>query len=164
MGNLLRKDEGIGVHLVRELEKLKLPPGVALLDAGTGGIGLLHLMEKTSKVVFLDAAQMGKEPGTFLRFTPGEVKLVDDTFNFSFHQLGLPQVLQLAAALGVPCEVVIFGIQPEDLGWGTELSPELKRVSPEIMKAVLREIDNNVILKASSTLTLNPAPSPVTGG
>jgi hydrogenase maturation protease len=142
VGNLLRKDEGIGVHLIWELEKLKFPPGVALLDAGTGGIGLFHLLEKASKVVFLDAAQMGKEAGTFLRFTPEEVKLVDDKFNFSFHQLGLSQVLQLAAALGVSCEVVIFGIQPEDLGWGIELSPELKRVLPEILKAVLREIDN----------------------
>ncbi|MFA4915294.1 MAG: HyaD/HybD family hydrogenase maturation endopeptidase [Syntrophales bacterium] len=152
IGNLLRKDEGIGVHLIHELEKFKLPAGVTLLDAGTGGISLIHLMEQASKVIFIDAAQMGKEPGIFIRFTPEEVRLVNDKFNFSFHQLGLPQVLQLAAHLDISCKVIIFGVQPGDLGWGVKLSPPLKRALPEITMAVLREIDNVGYIKSSSTL------------
>jgi len=37
IGNILMGDEGIGVHVVRHLEKAPLPAGVECLDGGTGG-------------------------------------------------------------------------------------------------------------------------------
>ena len=37
LGNVLMGDEGIGVHVVRALEKHTLPAGVECLDGGTGG-------------------------------------------------------------------------------------------------------------------------------
>ena len=41
VGNLLMGDEGVGVHVLRLLEKRRAPVGVRLLDGGTGGINLL---------------------------------------------------------------------------------------------------------------------------
>ena len=140
VGNILLKDEGIGVHIARELEKLSLPEGVRVFDGGTGGLSLIDLMKETPRVVFLDAVEMGKKPGTLIRFTLPEVKMVTDKIKFSLHQVGLPEVLLLASLLRVSPEVVIFGIQPKDLGWGIGLSPELKKAVPEIVKSVLREV------------------------
>lgn len=139
MGNLLLRDEGVGVHLAQALEAQVLPEGVKVLDAGTGGMSMLYAMEKARKVIFLDAAEMGKPPGAFVKFVPREVKLSEAEPNISFHELGLPQVLELAEALGVECEVVVFGIQPKDLSWGIGLSPEVARAVPEIMAAVTHE-------------------------
>jgi hydrogenase maturation protease len=140
VGNILLKDEGIGVHIVHELEKLRLPEGVKVFDGGTGGLSIIDLMKETPRVIFLDAVEMGEKPGTTMRITLQEVKMATDKVNFSLHQVGLPQVLLLASLLGVSPEVVIFGIQPKDLGWGIGLSPELKRAIPEIIESVLREI------------------------
>ena len=134
------KDEGIGVHIARELEKLSLPEGVRVFDGGTGGLSLIDLMKETPRVIFLDAVEMRKKPGTVMRFTLPEVKMATDKVNFSLHQVGLPEVLLLASLLGVSPEVVIFGIQPKDLGWGTGISPELEKAVPEIIESVLREI------------------------
>jgi len=141
VGNILLKDEGIGVHIVHELEKLRLPEGVKVRDGGTSGLGLIDLMKEAPKVIFLDAVEMGKKPGTVMRFTFQEVKVVTDKVNFSLHQVGLPQVLVLASLLGVSPEVVIFGIQPKDIDWGIGFSSELKRMVPEIIKIVLRELN-----------------------
>jgi len=137
------KDDGIGAHIVHELEKLRPPEGVKVLDAGTRGLGLIDLMRQAPKVVFLDAVDMGKKPGTVNRFTPQEIKKGADRVRFSLHEVGLPQVLDLAAVLGVSPEVVVFGIQPKYLGQGIGLSPELKRAVPNIVESVLREVDQH---------------------
>ena len=140
IGNPLMKDDGIGAHIVCELEKLRLPEGVKLLDAGTKGLGLIDLMREAPKVVFLDAVDMGEKPGTVKRITPLEIKVVTDKAGFSLHEVCLPQVLQLASVLGISPEVVIFGIQPKDIGLGIGLSPELKTAVPDIIISVLKEL------------------------
>ena len=136
------RDEGIGLHIAYELEKLILPEGIKVLDAGTRGLGLIDLMREAPKVIFIDAAEMGKTPGTVMRVTADELKMVPGKVDFSLHEVKLPQVLHLASLLEISPEVVIFGIQPKDLGWGMELSPPLKRVVPSIVKSVLKEVDN----------------------
>jgi hydrogenase maturation protease len=48
----------------------------------------------------------------------------------------------LAKALDqYPPEVVIFGIQPKEICWGTELSPEVQASIPKAVEAVWKEID-----------------------
>jgi len=56
IGNLLMGDEGLGVHLIRELETEELPPGVALLDGGTAGFNLMSWLEDHRHVAVLGIA------------------------------------------------------------------------------------------------------------
>ena len=141
VGNLLLKDEGVGVHVVQELQKKELPPSVEVHDGGVAGIGLLDFFPGASKVMLIDAAEMNLEPGTLVRFTPEEVAGNYGGPRFSAHDIGLLEVLELARALGqCPPEVVIFGIQPKEISWGTELSPEVQVSIPKVVEAVLKEI------------------------
>jgi len=140
VGNLLRHDEGVGIHLAQALEQMSLPEGVRVIDGGTGGLSLLYALEKTGKAIFLDAAEMSKDPGTFMRFTLEEARIAGDKLNLSLHELGLHQVLELAKSLGISCEVVFYGIQPKDLDWGIGLSPEVEQAIPHILDAVMREV------------------------
>ena len=45
LGNVIMGDEGVGVHVVRALEKHTLPAGVECLDGGTGGFILLEPLQ-----------------------------------------------------------------------------------------------------------------------
>ena len=62
IGNILLRDEGVGVHVVRELERraadgrLDLPPGTRLLDGGTLGLELLPTIA-TASILVLQAPQ-----------------------------------------------------------------------------------------------------------
>ena len=141
VGNILLKDEGIGVHAAYALAKLKLPERIRIIDAGTSGLGLIDLMKEASSMILLDAVEMGKKPGTVIRFSPEEVTVIADKVNLSLHEIGLPQLLRLASILGVLPELVIIGIQPKEIGWGLGLSADLKKVIPNIVESVLREID-----------------------
>jgi hydrogenase maturation protease len=138
VGNLLLKDEGIGIHTVRSLQETDLPPDVKLIDGGTSP-DLIAYTEAGDKLIIIDAARAGGEPGTIYRFLPEDLSQNEGIL--STHELGVEQNLRLMSLAGNrPGEIVIIGVEPREIGWGTELSPELRQKVPEIVKAVLREM------------------------
>ncbi len=148
LGNPLRRDDGVGPRLVAELASRGLPEGVSALDGGTAGLGLLSMIEGWRRVVVIDAADVSREPGEFVRFRPEEVHLAGAAAGsragsrrpVSLHNLGLAELLALSRRLGrtVP-EIVVYGVQPADVGWGEGLSQVVEAAVPRLADAVLRE-------------------------
>jgi len=141
LGNPLLGDEGIGVRVIEELARLKLPDGVTVVEGGTAGLGLLGLMEGYERVIVVDAADMGHPPGHVVRFTPSDAKFKTARGPLSLHQVGLGEVLDLARALeDAPAALVIIGVQPSRVEGRTRPSPELEGTIPQIIKIVLEEL------------------------
>ncbi len=138
VGNLLLRDEGIGVHVARILQAMDLPD-VEVIDGGTSP-DVLACLEPTGKLIIVDAAETGGEPGTIYCFRPKD--LADaPSGHVSLHELGVVEELKMMTLLGnTPDEVVIIGVQPKQIEWGPELSPELAARVPEIVKIILEEI------------------------
>jgi hydrogenase maturation protease len=142
LGNPLRGDDGIGPRVVEDLTDHNLPEGVTALDGGTGGLDLLRLMEEWERVVIVDAADVGREPGEYVRFTPDEMRLAGASPTLSLHHAGLSEVLALADALDMDLpEMVIFGVQPAEIGWKEGLSPAVAATLAALTDAVLQEIE-----------------------
>ncbi len=140
VGNLLLKDEGVGIHVVHALQELSLPDGVVVIDGGTFP-DVLDYLEPADKLVIIDAAEAGGTPGAVYRFRPDDITL-ETGEAISLHELGLVSSLKIMNLLGkTPPEVIIIGIQPKEIAWGMELSPELKEKVPEIVRVVLKETD-----------------------
>jgi len=138
-GNLLLKDEGIGVHIAHALKELNLPDGVEVIDGGTSP-DLLAYLEPADRLIIIDAVQARSEPGTIYRFHPDDLT-TDSGGLMSLHEAGVMSGLRMMSlARNKPEEVIIIGIQPKEIDWGTELSPELEGKVPEIVRAVLKEI------------------------
>lgn len=141
VGNLLMGDEGIGVHAVRELWKRTLPAHVDVVDGSTAGLEILQLMEGYVRVVIIDAVDAGLEPGTILRFRPEDVTPEDVDLPLSLHQEKVLRVLELADYLGRDlAPIVIYGMQPEAMGWSTELSPAVQARLDSLLDAVEEEL------------------------
>ncbi len=144
MGNLLLKDEGIGVHVARALQGIAAPDGVELevIDGGTLP-DAPFVGEEVDKLIIIDAVQAGGEPGAIYRFHPPEVTL-DDKVLTSLHQVSLLDNLWFMEQFGQkPGNVVIIGIEPEDMSWGLELSDRLNKRLPHIIKVALDEINHD---------------------
>lgn len=140
LGNPLRGDDGIGPRVVEEVTRRGLPEGVSGLDGGVGGFDLLSVLEGWERVVVVDAADVGREPGQFVRFTPEQVCFVETTGSHSLHHAGLGEVLALANALGQALpEMTVFGVQPARVDWGQGLSPAVEAAIPALADAVLEE-------------------------
>jgi hydrogenase maturation protease len=139
VGNLLMKDEGIGIHAVKALQEVGLPPDVKLVDGGTSP-DIIAYTRAGDKIIIIDAAQAGGEPGTIYRFRPQDLAGGEGNLT-SAHELGVEHNLRLMSLMGSePKEIVIIGIEPKEIDWGTELSTELQQKVPEIIRVVLREM------------------------
>lgn len=144
VGNILLRDEGVGVHVAQELQKRPWPSNVQIFDGGLAGIGLLDFFAEASKVLLIDAAEMNRSPGTLVRFTPEEVRSRSADLRFSSHDIGLMEVLELAKALGHgPADIVILAIQPKEISWGTDLTPEVQAAVNKAVDAVSAEVPLN---------------------
>ncbi|MDO8568969.1 MAG: HyaD/HybD family hydrogenase maturation endopeptidase [Dehalococcoidales bacterium] len=138
VGNLLLKDEGIGIHVAQALEKMDLPAGVRIIDGGTSP-DVLAYTGATEKLIIVDAARGGGAPGEVYRLSPAD--LASDSSSFSVHELGVEQSLKMMSLAGEkPKEVIIIAVEPKEIGWGTELSAELKLKLPQVVGIVLKEI------------------------
>lgn len=140
VGNLIQRDDGFGVHVVRKLADEELPEDVELFDGGTLGPEMLPWLEGRDKVVFIDAVNADMEPGKLFRFKPGDLQyqMQEKT---SIHEIGLIDTLSMAELMGTaPRDVVIIGVQPKVVDWGEELSPELQNVIPKVINLVKNEI------------------------
>jgi hydrogenase maturation protease len=60
----------------------------------------------------------------------------------SVHDMSLLDNIMLVSAWRDVGETVIIGVEPKELGWGLELSPEVRERMPQIMEAVLSEVNN----------------------
>ena len=139
IGNLLLKDEGAGIHVAHALQKMTLSAGVEVIDGGTSP-ELLPYIAGASRLIVIDAMETGDEPGSVYRLRLDDLK-TGGTGLASAHEISLLSVLEAMRLTGeaIP-ETVIIGIQPGEIGWGTELSPELKAKIPQIVRLVLKEI------------------------
>jgi hydrogenase maturation protease len=139
IGNVILKDEGIGVHVVRALEEIELHPEVELIDGGTATMDLLSLIHKAERIIIVDALKAGGAPGTLYRCLPEELE--DNSERpISLHQVGLLDVLGMARQLGGSPAVVIIGVEPKEISWGLELTEELRAAVPKIVEAVYSEL------------------------
>lgn len=147
LGNLLNRDEGLGIHALRALVARTKPqssspsPGggkataaaVEFLDGGTLGLNLLPLVEEASHLLILDAVDAGQAPGTLVELTKDELPLFAG-LKLSEHQITIQEVLGLAKFRDrLPDHLHLIGAQPADLGVGTDLSPTLAPVIPDIV-------------------------------
>ena len=141
VGNILMGDEGVGVRAVEELGRLKLPEGVQLIDAGTAIHSLMGRLSEFDKLVIVDAVKGGGPPGTIYRLALDEIES-DPSRILSLHDLGVLETLRIERLIGdVPEEVVIVGIEPERVEPSLELSPVLRERLPELIRAVLEELE-----------------------
>lgn len=140
VGNLLLKDEGIGVHLVKELlESMPLDNEVEIIDGGTSP-DVFPSLEGVEHLIIVDAVQAGGEPGTIYRLGPGDVTNIHGAL-YSAHHLGLIEGLKMMRLLGIePKSTVIIGVEPQDIGLGLNLSPDLQKILPRLAGVVLQEI------------------------
>ena len=142
VGNILLSDEGVGVCVAQELMKMKLPPGVRVVEGGTEGFGLLDVITEADRLIIVDAVKGGGAPGSIYRFDIEDLSLYPDTCKTSFHQVGIMDVLRLSGLIGKTPQATIIGVEPKSLEMSMTLSCEVSKKVPEVIELVLREIEN----------------------
>lgn len=140
IGNDLLKDEGIGVHVIEAMKEMRLPGNVTLVNGGVSGIDLLEQIAEADRMIIIDAIDAGEQPGSVFRFKPEEVEVMLSKHKTSLHQVDLFDTLKIAKFLDCYPETIVIGIQPKDVAWGMEPTPDLASRIPRIIDLVTKEI------------------------
>jgi hydrogenase maturation protease len=140
VGNLYRRDDGVGVVVLRILASGNKDSNITFFDAGTDGLSLLDQLSSYEKAVIIDAVSMNEPPGVVKLFSPEEAKLKVTKDALSTHGFGLAEVLKLAEELNVQTKIKIIGIEPKDIGFGEGLSDVVKGQIPVILDLVRKDI------------------------
>lgn len=130
IGNLLRSDDGVGVHAIQALRQLP-PPGAWLVDAGTAVLHALAFVEKAARVLVIDALQGGQPPGTIYTLDLAQTQPTD--WRFSVHSLGLREALRVLAPGKLPPPIAVIGVEPLTLDYGLKLSAPVHAALPQVL-------------------------------
>ena len=143
VGNILLTDEGLGVHVVKELkENYNFTPEISLIDGGTMGMELLTYMRGMKRILLIDAINGGEAPGTVYEFPHRELEQYF-TEHISVHEVGMQDILRIRAIQENPSEdAIVIGVEPESLEIGFESSAPVQAVLPEVKERVLRVLRN----------------------
>lgn len=133
MGNELKQDDGVGVALARRLKgKVKAD----IIEAGSAPENRLYSIVnlRPDTVLFIDAVAFGGQPGEARLFSYNELAVND----FSTHRLS-PAFLMDFLLQEKISGVFLLGIQPAELQFGREISPEIS-ASLERLESILCSI------------------------
>ena len=143
IGNLLRKDDGVGIVLLELLVKRKkeFPKNIEFIDGGTGGMNLLHLLAQFDTVLLIDAVDFKGRPGEARVFSLKDIQSQKKPVMMSTHDPDFLNLLRLSQAFKeLPETLVIFGVQPRDVSHGMGLSKEIETVIDHLFLKLQKEI------------------------
>jgi len=148
VGNLLLRDDGVGLELLRLLADSGVKDeSVELLDGGTQGLALLPRLEGRRCLLVLDAVARGEAPGT--------VHVLDDPPVGGSGPVPAPHggntddLLNAARLIGtLPPHVCVVGVEPAVVRTGLELSPDVHNALPAALAAARSALDRLVYAAA----------------
>jgi len=147
VGNVLLSDEGVGIHIVRQLKKRDISKLVEIHEIGTSSFELLNVIEGNSLVIIVDAVRMDNKPGTVKNIN----LVIEDDISLlpqftSLHQLDLISTLKMAkGVIDLPKKIVLIGIEPSSLETGIELSKLVEAAIPKAISEIMKTLDKMIL-------------------
>jgi hydrogenase maturation protease len=142
LGNTILKDDGVGIYIVRELQKRLSSPEIDCVEASLAGFNLLDILHGYDKAVIIDAIDLGKEhTGKLMKFRLEDFK---PTARLGvLHEINLPTAIAFGKRLGLPIpqQIIIYGIGVSDCyTFEEQCSPIVAERIPEIVDEIYNEI------------------------
>ena len=142
VGNPILSDDGVGIHVARELKKKDLE-GVDVEELAASGLELLDAVRGYRKVVIVDAIQTTNgRPGEF--YVLEEKDFEKSVHGSSPHGINIATALAMGRKLvpeEMPEEVVFVAVEAEDLVNVSEsLTPKVKAAIQKVVDKVVAEV------------------------
>ncbi len=142
LGSLLMQDEGVGIHAVRYIQENYETSGLEIIDGGTGGMDLLPFIENRDRLLVVDAANFGQEPGYIGVRRDEEIPALFGV-KASLHHLGLADVLAAAQLMDIaPKEICLIGMQPQTIALGLELTELIQKKLPDLVALTIKQLED----------------------
>jgi hydrogenase maturation protease len=141
IGNLLLKDDGLGIHALELLkERYEFPQGVELVDGGVLGLGLMGVLTEAEYVIVLDSIKNGGRPGQIYRIQDPDI-ITRMRGKNSLHEIDFLETLSACELLGKRPRCVILGIEPKEIYQvDIQLSQEVFESMEDLIQLAIQEL------------------------
>jgi hydrogenase 3 maturation protease len=163
VGNTLKGDDGFGVALIENIinhykgvcstyygennnhhenqnsEVNILNEKVLLINCGVVPENFTDILkkEKPTHILLIDAAIMGKAPGTILPIDVNDISEI----GFSTHSLPMSIIVKYIKHY-INTEILIIGIEPKSVDFGKPMSNEIYKKNMEFTKIIIKLLDS----------------------
>lgn len=136
IGNYLMGDEGVGVHTIHALSKLKLPDNVDIMDGGTGSFDLMPILSQYPLVIFIDATMDNKPAGTVDVLYPKFA--ADFPTVLSAHDVGLKDMIEALEFQNQLPKIILVTVSiSEMIPMTIDLTQEVENSIDNVTKKIL---------------------------
>ena len=139
-GNILMRDDGAGICVIRRL--LDLPPqeNVYIFDGGVASFEILDNLRSYAHIIMVDALAGGGSPGDIYRLEPETIVQDSASYSLSLHDGTLLHALQLARCAGPMPPVTIYGIEPENISFGLAITSQVLAAVDRLTGIIYEEL------------------------
>jgi hydrogenase maturation protease len=156
-GQDLLHDDGFGGEVARRLQQHQMAPGVAVMDAGTGGLDLAYeVMRGYDALLILDVSRRQGQPGTLYVMEVSEESVdagIEDGEVIDPHGMDPRTMLRFVRSVGAwPGRVLVIACEPDDveeLGFG--LSREVEAAVERAVALVVETVEELRLADAGAT-------------
>ena len=143
LGSVLMGDDAAGPHVLHELQAdYELPAGIEILDLGTPGPELAHIVEGLDVLIVVDTIKTSGDPGDLHLLRRDDLMRGPEPDRLSPHDPSLRGALVAASLLGhSPEEVLFVGIVPGDNHLGIGLTAAVRQSLPVATVLVTAELE-----------------------
>ena len=146
IGNVLQKDDGIGVYAATFLEKnFNFSKEIKIVNGGVEGINLYSYFEEYKNILILDSITLNDEPGSIYLIPSYELS-GHGLNSGGAHEIGVLQCIDMLELQGkdIP-DATILGIIPHHITFEINLSDTLKEKFNTYIKTALNYLNKNGI-------------------
>ncbi len=142
VGNVLFKDEGVGIYAAHYLkENYDFEGDIEIMDGGTLGFKLMAYFQEYDNVLILDTVSVEDNPGSIFRL-PSDVLLGMGQYRKTAHEVEIVEMLEICSVLEKHAEVIILGIIPEDIeSVKIGLTPKIEEHFMDLINQALKDIE-----------------------
>ncbi len=143
LGNVLMGDDAFGPFVIETLRAgFDFPERVSLLDGGTPGLNLVAELLDANVLIVIDTVKATGKPGAMRLYRRSDLCSHTRGPRQSPHEPGLDEVLTALDLAGrSPEEVLLIGVIPESVDTGTAMSEALRAAVPNVIAAVMAEVE-----------------------
>ena len=154
LGNILLKDDGVGVHAVRQLRQTPFSKVMAV-EVGTTVLDALHLLEQADRILVIDALQAGGTAGTIYSFGLDEIE--EGSHPVSLHEVSFHSALRFFSK-PLKSVIRIIGVEPGLIEYGLDLSPAVQNALPRLLEEVEKIVGQWQLLSEKNEALLEESP------
>ena len=141
LGNTILSDDGVGIYIVRELEKVLDNPDIVTQEASMGGLELIDVIADYKRVILIDSVLSDHEAlGSLIEMNLNDIK---GGSAWTRHQVSLNEAIALAKEIkmDITSDITIYGVVVKDISTFSEnCTPEIKSSLPAIIATIKAKI------------------------